>query len=67
MGCTRSTENQYYIKGSLAREEIVLSNLEKNLSFSYRACREMVNTFRLNSFSGKLNKFQLTRAFNDLS
>lgn len=66
MGCAGS-----YIlstgKNSANHEEKVICGLERNLPFSQKACRELVNTFRLNSSNGFLNSLQLARAFNDLA
>lgn len=67
MGCTGSAILANNERFTQTREEKILSNLELNLPFSHKKTRELVNTFRLNSYSGYLTTLQLARAINDLS
>ena len=54
-------------KSPMSQEEKIIANLETNLPFSQKHCRDLVNTFRLNSTSGSLSTSQLSRAYNDLA
>ena len=67
MGCSGSLAALPFDNFSCSREENIIRNQEAGLPFALKPCRELVNTFRLNSFSGVLNASQLARALNDLS
>lgn len=67
MGCSGSLAALPFDNFSCSREENIIRNQEAGLPFAFKPCRELVNTFRLNSFSGVLNASQLARALNDLS
>lgn len=67
MGCSGSLISAPLHNIICSREENIIRNQESGLPFTQKPCRELVNTFRLNSYSGVLNSSQLARALNDLS